>query len=81
MPMNIKLFIFHKSVNSFITNTFSRLKNGQQNCQVSLVLLDKMADVIIKTISSKGENFIPSTEYSVEQMNDYSLFKKFTITP
>jgi hypothetical protein len=82
MPLNIKLFIFHKSVNSFISNVFSSLEPGQnpQNrvtCQ--LFLLDTMSDLIVKTISTPGEYFIPTNEYSVERIPEYSLFKKFTI--
>lgn len=82
MPLNIKLFIFHKSVNSFISNVFSTLEPGQdpQNpltCQ--LFLLDTMSDLIVKTISTQGEYFISTAEYSVERIPEYSLFKKFTI--
>lgn len=81
MPLNIKLFIFHKSVNCFISNLFSTIVPGNTSVHLDIVFASKMTDIITSIISKKGEHFISSTEYACEQMPEYSLFSKFVLKP
>ena len=81
MPLNIKLFIFHKSVACFISRIFHSISPNNTSLKLNITFNCKMIDIIVSKISKEGEHFISPSEYSHEKMDDYSLFSKFVLKP
>ena len=77
VPLNIKLFIFHKTVSAFISQMFG---DCLWKSSMNIVMLDQMADLLLNTVA--GEVDLPNlkNECQVNAMEEYSLFKRFTIT-
>lgn len=77
VPLNIKLFIFHKTVNAFISKMFD---DCLWKSSMNIVMLDQMADLLLNTVA--GELDLPALkdECQVNTIEEYSLFKRFTIT-
>jgi hypothetical protein len=77
VPLNIKLFIFHKTVNAFISKMFG---DCLWKSSMNIVMLDQMADLLLNTVD--GEVDLPGLkdECQVNTIEEYSLFKLFTIT-
>lgn len=68
-PLNIKLFIYHKAVSSFIDNSF--IDTTFTNKEIQFILLDEMAEVLMDAISSETSSVNIKDQCSVQ---DYDLY-------
>ena len=77
LPLNIKLFIFHRAVHGFI----SRL-NIDNDGQVQMVLLDEIAQNLMDLIKNEPDYGVAIVDRCrVEFIDEYSLFRKLTFRP
>ena len=77
LPLNIKLFIFHKAVNTFV----SRLRI-EYDGQIQMILLGEVAESLMDMVNNETDyNALIKDCCKVETLEEYSLFKKLTFRP